>query len=201
VLIAALLAAGCFASMPTKQPAGPTLTESINTRVRDAGAFPWAAKRPLTWTDFKGQPPRDSPAAAETAYTLLHGVQCTGSTFEYRVVAAFRPEQSWVRPDILKRPADSTRALRHEQTHFDLTELHARRLRRYFMELVAPCKASNSDLANVAERYIRDEANAQAKYDSETDHGRKTAEQTRWDKEVDGQLFSTSKYTAQGNGK
>jgi hypothetical protein len=83
-----------------------------------------------------------------------------------------------VRPEILSvRP--TARALRHEQTHFDLTEVHARRLRRYFTELVAPCKSSNSDLSNVAERYIRDEANAQAN-DGEPDHGRKPAEQARW---------------------
>ena len=204
-LIAAVFTAGCLASMPTKQPAGLTLTESINTRVRDAGAFPWSSKRPLAWTDFKGQPPRESPAAAETAYILLHGVQCAGSAagsaFEYRVVAAFRPDHSWVRPEILKRPADSARALRHEQTHFDLTEVHARRLRRYFMELVAPCKSSNGDLSQVAERYVRDEANAQTKYDDETDHGRKAPEQARWDKEVDSQLFATTRYISPGNGR
>ena len=48
---------------------------------------------------------------------------------------------------------------------------------------------------------VRDEANAQAQYDKETDHGRRAAEQVRWDKEVDGQLFSTSKFTLPGNGK
>jgi hypothetical protein len=201
IVLAALVTASCLASVPSRAPAGPSLTESINGRVKEMGAFPWGLKRPLVWTDFKGDPPRESPAAAETAYTLLHGVRCTGSTFEYRVVAAFRPDHSWVRPEILKRPTDSARALRHEQTHFDLTELHARRLRRYFMELVAPCKSSQGDLSQVAERYVRDEANAQAQYDRETDHGRKPAEQIRWDKDVDSQLFSTSKFMAQGNGK
>lgn len=201
VALAAVIVSGCLASMPTKAPAGPSLTESINSRVTELGAFPWGAKRPLVWADFKGDPPRESPAAAETAYALLHGVRCTGSVFEYRVLAAFRPDHSWVRPEILKRPADSARALRHEQTHFDLTELHARRLRRYYMELVAPCRTSSGDLSDVAERYISDEANAQAQYDRETDHGRKPAEQLKWDKDVDSQLFTTSKFTSQGNGK
>lgn len=187
--------------MPARAPTGPSLTESINSRVKELGAFAWGVKRPLAWADFKGEPPRESPAAAETAYTLLHGVRCTGTVFEFRVVAAFRPDHSWVRPEILKRPVDSARALRHEQTHFDLTELHARRLRRYFMELVAPCRSSSGDLSDVAERYVTDEANAQAQYDRETDHGRRPAEQSRWDKDVDSQLFSTSKFIAQGNGK
>lgn len=201
VALAAFVTAGCLASMPTRTAAGPSLTESINNRVKELGAFPWGLKRPLVWADFTGDPPRESPAAAETGYSLLHGVRCTGSVFEYRVVAAFRPDHSWVRPEILKRPTDSARALRHEQTHFDLTELHARRLRRYFMELVAPCKSSQGDLSQVAERYVHDEANAQAQYDRETDHGRKPTEQSRWDKDVDSQLFSTSKFMAPGNGK
>jgi hypothetical protein len=201
ILVAAAATCGCLASLPARTPVGPSLAESINARVKELGAFAWMARRPLAWADFKGQPPRESPAAAETAYTLLHGVRCTGSAFEYRVVAAFRPDHSWVRPEILKRPADSARALRHEQTHFDLTEVHARRLRRYFTELVAPCRTTNSDLSEVAERFVKDEANAQARYDGETDHGRKSAEQARWDKDVDGQLFSTAGYTAQGNGK
>ena len=194
-----MVTAGCLASMPTKQPAGPTLTESINTRVRDAGAFPWSSKRPLAWTDFKGQPPRESPAAAETAYILLHGVQCAGSAagsaFEYRVVAAFRPDHSWVRPEILKRPADSARALRHEQTHFDITEVHARRLRRYYAELMAPCRIASGDLAAAAGRIGRDEKAAQAQYDAETDNGRTAAQQTHWDRDIAAQLTALAKYT------
>jgi len=187
--------------MPAKATPPPSLTDSINARVKDLDAFPWSSRRPLGWTDFKGQPPRESPAAAETAYALLHGVQCTGSRFEYRVVAAFRVDKSWVRPEILKRPADSARALRHEQTHFDLTEVHARRLRRYYSELVAPCRGAQSGLSDVAEKFVRDEANAQAQYDSETDNGRKAPEQARWDKEVDSQLFATTRFIALGNGK
>ncbi len=198
--LVAMAVSGCLASLPTAAPPGPSLTETINTRIRELGAFAWTPKRPLTWKDFRGRTPRESPAAAETAYTLLHGVRCVGTAFEFRVVAAFRAEESWVRADLLQRPAESARALRHEQTHFDLAEVHARRLRRYFTELVAPC-ASNADLSGAAGRFVRDEANAQAQYDNETDHGRKPSEQARWDKDVDDQLFSMSRFTAPGNGK
>jgi hypothetical protein len=201
VLSAALAVSGCLASLATAMAAGPTLTESINARVKELGAFAWTPKRPLTWKDFRGRTPRESPAAAETAYTLLHGVRCVGTAFEFRVVAAFRSEESWVRADLLQRPAEGARALRHEQTHFDLAEAHARRLRRYFSELVAPCRGSNDDLSDAADRFVRDEAAAQAQYDSETDHGRKPAEQSRWDEDVDSQLFSTSRFTAPGNGR
>ena len=150
----------------------------------------------------RGSPRARVPAAAETGYTLLHGVRCTASAFGYRVVAAFRPDYSWSRPEILKRPADSAAAPRDEQTHFDYPEVHARRLRRALLELVAPCRTSNSDLSDVAQRYVRDEAcTPRRNTNGETDHGRKTAEQTRWDKEVDGQLTALGRYSSPGNAK
>jgi len=189
-------AAACVSSSVShpKAPPAETLTQSIDAQMAKQEAFPWSLKRPLAWTDFKGEPPRTGTAAAETAYTLLYGARCTGQTFEFRVVAAFRPKESWVRPAMLKRPADSTRALKHEQTHFDLAEVHARRMRRHFAELIAPCRVSTNDLSDIAERMVKEEAAAQEKYDAETDHSRVPAEQARWDKEVTSQLSALVKY-------
>src|SRR5688572_13394281 len=141
---AMVIVAGCAATAPRGTNARePTLTETIDAQIAREDAIVWAARRPLTWADFKGQPPDEAGAvAARTNYTIIHGMQCAGRKFEYRVVAGFRTKESWVRHAILRTPADSARALRHEQTHFDLSELHARRLRRYFVELMAPCSLS-----------------------------------------------------------
>ena len=191
-----LVSAACVTSTVSKPKAPPaeTLTQSIDAQLARQEAFPWSLKRPLVWADFKGDPPRNGTAAAETAYTLLYGARCTGQTFEFRVVAAFRPKESWVRQAILKRPADSTRALKHEQTHFDLAEVHARRMRRHFAELIAPCRVSTDNLSEIAERMVGEEHAAQEKYDAETDHSRVPAEQARWDKEVTAQLSALVKY-------
>ena len=175
-------------------PSGPTLAESLNAQIAKAEAMPWTLARRLTWPDFKGPAPRDSGAAAETAYTLFYGVRCAGEAFEFRVVAAFRPNDSWVRPSVLKSPGDSSRALRHEQTHFDISEVHARRMRRYFSELLAPCRRPTDDLADMAETLVRDERAAQAAYDKETDHSRVPAQQARWEKEVTAQLSALVKF-------
>ena len=189
-------AAACVSSTVSKPKAVPaeTLTQSIDAQLAKQEAFPWSLKRPLVWADFKGEPPRSGGAVAETSYTLLYGARCTGQAFEFRVIAAFRPKESWVRPAILKRPADSARALKHEQTHFDLAEVHARRMRRHFAELIAPCRVSTDDLSDIAERMVREENAAQEKYDADTDHSRVPAEQARWDKEVAGQLSALVKY-------
>jgi hypothetical protein len=193
--IAIALVTGCCATLPGRAPAGATLTQTIDEQIAKEEGLVWAPRRPLTWADFKAAPPAETSAvAAETAYTLIHGARCTGSTFEFRVVATFRPKDSWVRPAMLRTPADSARALRHEQTHFDLTEVHARRLRRYFAELMAPCRITTSDLSGMASRIGRDEKAAQAQYDAETSFGRTLAQQTRWEKDVAGQLTALAKF-------
>jgi hypothetical protein len=189
------IAAGCTVAQPGRAPAGPTLTETIEAQIAKDDAMPWAQRRPLTWADFQGKPPAAAGSvAAETAYTLVQGARCTGSTFESRVVAAFRPKDSWVRPAMLRTSADSAKALRHEQTHFDLTEVHARRLRRYFSELMAPCRLATNDLESSAARIGRDEKAAQAQYDTETDHGRAATQQARWERDVAAQLVTLAKF-------
>ena len=189
------LASACSTTGAGHSPVEPTVAETIEAQIAKDEAMPWTARRPLTWADFKGKPRVETgPVAAETAYTLIHGAACKGSTFDFRVVAAFRPGESWVRPTMLQTPADSARALKHEQTHFDLTEVHARRMRRYYSELMAPCRISTSDLAGAAERIGRDEKAAQAQYDAETANGRTAAQQARWDKDVASQLVALAKY-------
>ncbi len=195
VAITILCAAACATSSASRAPAGPTLAETVDGQIAKDEAIPWATRRPLTWADFRGRPPSAaSQVVAETAYTLIQGAVCTGSKFDFRVVAAFRPKDSWVKPAMLRTAADSAHALKHEQTHFDITEVHARRLRRYFTELMAPCRMSTGDLEAAAARIGRDEKAAQAQYDAETDHGRAANQQTRWEKDVASQLTALVKF-------
>jgi len=198
VLVAAAVAIGTIAAacgpVSVSQPPAMTLAQSIDAQVARNEAVPWSAKRPLVWADFRATPPATSSAAAETAYTLFHGARCTRSRFEFLVVAAFRPKASWVRPAVLKVPADSARALRHEQTHFDIAELHARRMRRYFAEMLSPCQASTEQIQSLADRFIRDERATQERYDAETNHSREAARQSSWDKDVASQLQALSRF-------
>jgi hypothetical protein len=189
VLTAAI---GC-ATTPSR-PAEPTPQQTIDTQLAKDSAIRWSARK-LVWTDFQGKPPdRNDQVAAETAYTILHGARCVGSTFDSVVVAAFRPRDSWVKMAMLRTPADNARALRHEQAHFDLAEVHARRIRRYYAELAAPCRLSTSDLAEAAKRMERDEKAAQEQYDAESDHGRNATQQARWEKTVATDLSGLAKF-------
>jgi hypothetical protein len=74
-------------------------------------AFPWSAARRLRWTDFRGQPPDRGDEGAKTGYALFYAWKCRGEAFEFRVIAAFRPRQSWVKAVIVNDSAQSRSAL------------------------------------------------------------------------------------------
>jgi hypothetical protein len=143
-------------------------------------AFPWSAARPLTWSDFQGTPPTEGREGAKSAYTLYSAWKCRGSAFEFRVVAGFRPRQSWVKAVVLNDSAQRRTILVHEQTHFDLGELHARKMRRVFADLVGPCRKTDAALTTLAQRLGQEEDTEQQRYDAETNHGLLAAQQAAW---------------------
>jgi hypothetical protein len=179
----------------TGAAAPPTLTEVLDGEIVAADAIPWAAERPLTWKDFRATPPVEpGDEGARTAYSLFYGARCAGRRFEFRVLAAVLPRLSWVTPGVLKNPALSARSLRHEQTHFNLSEVHARRMRKYFADMAQPCNSSETELNALAQRYVRAEATAQASYDQETNYGRIPARQSEWEAETMRQIESLAAY-------
>ena len=186
-------ASGCVATSDVRTPAS-SLPMTIRNQLAAHDALPWSATRRLSWNDFQGIAPTRGDESALTSYSLFHGATCTGKTFEFRVVAAFLPRQSWVRPTVLASTAENSRTLRHEQTHFDLSEVHARRMRRYFSELFQPCMKTPEELEALAQRYVREESAAQRRYDEETSHGRMAKKQTEWDAEVGRLLASLGKF-------
>jgi hypothetical protein len=186
-------AVGCAATSGTRTP-GEGLPATLRSQLAAHDAVPWSATRRLSWTDFQGIAPTRGDESALTAYSLFHGAACTGRNFEFSVIAAFLPRQSWVRPAVLANPTTSSRTLRHEQTHFDLSEVHARRMRRFFSELTQPCLKTTEELDALAQRFVREEGAAQRNYDTETSHGRVTKKQAEWDTEVGRQLASLGKF-------
>jgi len=146
-------------------------------------AFAWSARRPLAWSDFQGTPPSEGSEGAKTSYTLYSGWKCRGEVFEFRVIAGFRPRQSWVKAMVLNDPQRQT-VLHHEQTHFDLVEVHARLMRSAFRDLAHPCALSDAELSAMAERFSQEEKAEQRRYDAETNHGLLADRQAGWNAAV-----------------
>jgi hypothetical protein len=180
----AVTIAGCAASgAPVAKPAGD------GGVVVETESIVWSAERRLSWSDFLGPPDIVSDAAAMTVYLLSYDGHCAGNVFDHRVFSAFLPDRSWVKPSVLLAGPDvSRRALDHEQTHFDLSEVSARRLRRALAALEAPCALDDAALHRVVDPFIRDDYERQRRYDRETVYGSHGGWQREWQRRVEREL-------------
>jgi hypothetical protein len=170
------------------------IAHELRAQMAAEQAFAWSADRRLLWSDFKGVPPSSGSSGALTAYSLLFGHRCTGARFDAGVAAVFLPHRSWVKPAVLVDPELNRRTLLHEQTHFDLTEVHARRMRKYFAELYDPCARGGEQARIGAERIVANEAESQARYDAESRHGLVDRGQRDWYAWVAVQLQTLDRY-------
>jgi predicted secreted Zn-dependent protease len=110
------------------------------------------------------------------------------------VTAGFIPRHSWVKRVIVRDSLESARVLRHEQLHFDLTELHARHMRRRIADFARPCTHSDAQLEAMAQRVVHDERAEQRRYDAETRNGLIAERQSQWERETARQLRATVRY-------
>ncbi|HYS21282.1 MAG TPA: DUF922 domain-containing protein [Gemmatimonadales bacterium] len=177
---------------PSPSPTSSTLDEMLLSDMAPHHGMPWSATRPLRWGDFHGVPRQGGDEAAKTAYGIYYAWKCRGRAFEFRAVAAFHTQESWVQPAVVSDSAEGPRTLGHEQTHFDIAEVYARRLRRHLRELGGgggePCAQSDADLSAAAQRLLDEEKAMQRRYDAETAHGLRRREQAAWETEIRRQL-------------
>ncbi|MEM7105449.1 MAG: hypothetical protein AAF502_20095 [Bacteroidota bacterium] len=149
--------------------------------------------RKLNWSDFQGRPAYYSSNAALTSYQI-------GFTYDYKggneitfiVKCQFIKSESWA-----KRVAKTDYILNHEQKHFDLAEVYARKLRK---------KLSQADFRGMKLREIdriidrmyddnwRALTKAQDDYDGDSEHGIDRTEQRRWDAIIKTELEKLDRY-------
>ncbi len=101
---------------------------------------------------------------------------------EYSVESFFEPEGSWflaerVTPYILK----------HEQAHFDISELHARILRKN-LDGKKFTKRIKSEIESIYQKVEQQRRAMQTKFDVESDHSRNEEKEAFWQKYIANQL-------------
>ena len=154
-------------------------------------AIRWEADRKLSWEDFRGTPPESKRVAATTASGISYSYKTTGVPGRYRldyeVSAYFYPQKSWYHPDI----CDSG-VLAHEQLHFDISELYARRMRE---TLARKTFGDNvrAEVRRIFRQVNRELAEFQDRYDRETDFSRNREAQERWNAEISRKLSEAAR--------
>ncbi len=85
--------------------------------------------------------------------------------------------------------------LNHEQLHFDITELYARRIRQQLSQkLILDDKNISSAIQKIYNTQIAELNKAQDKYDKETAHGTNAIKQKEWSDSIRKQLILLSDY-------
>jgi uncharacterized protein DUF922 len=158
----------------------------------------WSAARKLDWKDFKGKPAAGTLGGALSAISHDYAAGCRDDALQVRVQTIFMPRQSWVTYRIASSGLASRVGLVHEQIHFDLAEVYARRIRKMFRELRDPCPRSDAELMGMAERVLKEHWTAQRRYDTETENGQLERRQNDWQKKIDGELAALAQFAGPG---
>ncbi len=140
--------------------------------------IPWEENNPLVWSLFQGEPKLESPFHAETNSGISHSLSVKQSDkhieFDFEVHTYFIPAHSWV-----KEGERSEYLLGHEQMHFDITELHARKLRKELREYKIG-KGYKRELQAIYKKIQTQSHQMQQKYDAESNHSLNREAELKW---------------------
>ncbi|MBW3130919.1 DUF922 domain-containing protein [Hymenobacter profundi] len=178
-LLPSLLLGGFF-SVPTPAQTTPPKPEVIA----------WSAQRKLTWADFKTKPTPADRLAALTSANIDVQVGCKDFVFSSQVQAVFMPTESWVREATKASPE----LLRHEQLHFDITELYARRMRQKLSQTQFDCQHLQPKFQNLTKAMFSEWQREEARYDQATNHGLNKPQQQLWETQVQQKLAQLEQF-------
>ena len=149
----------------------------------------WRTARKLSWDDFMCSPEKQGDAVASTSTSLGIAYQVKDGKLGYDISCLFSKKKSW---GLLK----TDYILAHEQAHFDITELHARKLYEALYNYELNSATFKKDIAAIYDRIVKEKEAMQEAYDSETDHSRKRRLQYEWLDKIDGMLAQTELYSS-----
>ncbi|GAA3509488.1 hypothetical protein GCM10022393_22490 [Aquimarina addita] len=149
--------------------------------------FSYAEKSTLEWSDFRGEPnlKSDFDASVNTGITYQWSISKDYGKIElkYDVDSFCYPSLSWV-----KKGQSTKYLLVHEQLHFDISELHARIMRKKLQEY-RPSNNVRKDLNTMYKRVERMRVNMQEQYDKETEHSKNKESQMKWENKVENLMW------------
>ena len=142
----------------------------------------WQGNKKLTWDDFKAAPLKMGNTAAMTTTHLGFSYNVVNEKVSYKIDCQFEKNRSWglVKNDWI---------LKHEQGHFDIAEIFARKLYKSIGEYQFNKTTFQKDLDGIYKTVMNDKDKFQQQYDNETDYSRNKAKQEDWLKKIESELI------------
>jgi len=140
----------------------------------------WTDGYKLSWNDFKGIPDRRDDTDALTSVSIYFSYTDNSKNhLDITIFAAFDKQESW-----LRRNKGSEYLLSHEQLHFDITELFARKLRKEVYAFHQTSRSIKRDYDYIFNQVYNELQRMQVLYDKETHHSLDKQAQTSWQKKI-----------------
>jgi len=156
--------------------------------IQSNNLIPWSASRKLEWSDFKGTPDPLSHNAALTSSNINIDFGYDEKGFQYTIKCNFDKNRSWVR-------IRNNDVLAHEQGHFDIAEIYARKLNKLMKGYHFNAKTAGTDVNQLYENTMKQHRQTQVQYDEETDYSRNRPKQQEWLKKIADDLKSLDEFS------
>lgn len=144
----------------------------------------WSSRK-LSWSDYKANPNPGSDAAASTTTYLAISYNISTKGFSYKIQSRFSKTRSWGRHK-------SDYILSHEQGHFDIAEIFARKLNKAMSEYNFDRKSYQKDLNKIYQEIVDGKEEMQNEYDEETNHSINKEKQAKWLEKIEKLLEETA---------
>jgi Bacterial protein of unknown function (DUF922) len=148
----------------------------------------WSPFYKLKWEDFKAKPDSSSTHGAISVCSITYECTYINDTPYCKVYCFFKELRSW------SKYKDLGSLLNHEQGHFDIAELFARKLRKSFSDYKINYNTVRSDIRSIFKKVISDRTAYDKLYDSETDFSRKNQIQIHWNKKIRMEIEKLDRY-------
>lgn len=156
---------------------------------QDEEFIEWSPAQRLTWADYLASPSETSDAAAITSTALGIEYHIRNNALTYKISCRFSKTRSWGR-------FKTAYILQHEQGHFDITEIFARKLAKEIKEYKFNPKKYQDDLGKIYQKVMAEKEEYQNKYDLETDYSRNKEKQAQWLQKIAAELEEMDGFAA-----
>ncbi|PQB06672.1 hypothetical protein BST83_05495 [Polaribacter filamentus] len=149
----------------------------------------WTIERKLNWKDFKSIEKTKNIGVAQTAASIeIKPFRNKNKKYDYKVLSKFYKNKSWTE-------TENSEVLIHEQLHFDIAELYARKMRKEIVLVKSKNKiVKEEDYRRIHQFLFREYLMFQNKYDIETDFSKKTETQEIWNDSILKKLINLNDY-------
>lgn len=158
----------------------------------DTNRIFWEKGMQIEWKDFQGKANTDAKVAALSSIGLPYRFTTDGEgSMEVFVEVCFIKDESWSIDEL-----ENNLLLKHERLHFDIAELHRRKIIKEIMNTKFNKKNYREKLDEIIEKYwIEAYRDVQDLYDKETNFSRVVKSQIKWNEKITKALKAHSEYT------